>query len=192
MTASGRPLSRSSLLGLAAISASILCAQIVLSRLFAATLGYYFAFMLISLAMLGLASGALIVHQKPDALTPERMSRRASGLAVAAGVAIYAGTLIAIQIYPYVRTARFLGLSLVFCCFFPFFLFAGMAVTVMLCGAREGFYQAYAVDLIGAAAGSLLAVLLLGWMSPVAVVFQAVAVLSFLAAISFTIETGDR
>ena len=191
MTPVHRRLGRGALPGLAAMSASILCAQIVLSRLFAATLGYYFAFMLISLAMLGLASGALIVHQKPDTFAPERIDRNAARLAIAAGIAIYAGTLIAIQIYPYAKTARFWGLSLVFCCFFPFFLFSGMAVTLVLCGAREAFYRAYAVDLIGAAAGSLLAVLLLSLTSPVAVVLRVVAVLSLLAGVFFTLGIGE-
>ncbi|HEX7252225.1 MAG TPA: hypothetical protein VF376_05020 [Thermoanaerobaculia bacterium] len=189
---SSRRSGRSALFGLAAVSASILCAQIVLSRLFAATLGYYFAFMLISLAMLGLASGALIVQQKPDILAPERVDKKAAELAIAAGVAIYAGTLMAIQVYPYAKTARYLGLSLVFCCFFPFFLFSGMAVTLVLCRARERFYRAYAVDLVGAAAGSLLAVLLLGWTSPVTVVLRVVAALSLLAAFLFALEIGDR
>src|SRR5262249_13839001 len=180
------------LLGLASVSASILCAQIVLSRLFGATLGYYFAFMLISLAMLGLASGALIVQQWPDVFGSEQAGRKASTLGMGAGLAIYAGTLAAIWIYPYAKTQRSLGLSLVFCCFFPFFLFSGIAVTLILCHAREGFYKAYAVDLVGAAGGSLLAVLLLSVFSPVVVALRVVAALSLLAAVFFARGIGEN
>jgi hypothetical protein len=59
-----QPLGRSTLGALALLTGAIVAGQIVLSRLLASTLGYYFAFMLVSLAMLGLASGALLVHAR--------------------------------------------------------------------------------------------------------------------------------
>ena len=50
----------------------MLALQIVLSRLIGSTVSYYFAFLLISLAMLGLGSGALLVQLAPRRFTPER------------------------------------------------------------------------------------------------------------------------
>jgi hypothetical protein len=181
------------LLGLAVLAASVLAAQIVLSRLFAATLGYYYAFMLISLAMLGLATGALIVQQRVGFLDAKRVGGQAATLSLLAGLAAYGGTLVALRVYPLAQPPHaFLGLAAVFCCFFPFFLLAGLAVSLVLWHARECFHQAYAADLTGAAAGSLAAVLALSLASPVVVALGFVAILPVLAAFFFALEGQHR
>jgi hypothetical protein len=174
------------LLGLAILAGSVLAAQIAVSRLFAATLGYYYAFMLISLAMLGLATGALVVQQRVSRIEPQRVATRAAVLSLFAGAAQCVGTLIALWVYTAARPPHlFLGLAAVFLCFFPFFLLAGLAVSLVLCHARERFHRAYAADLTGAAVGSLAAVLALGLASPVIVSLAFVSVLPLIAALVF-------
>ena len=53
---------RSVVVAFGLVAMSVLVVQVVLSRLFASIMTYYYAFMLISLAMLGLASGSLLVR----------------------------------------------------------------------------------------------------------------------------------
>ena len=79
------------LVGLALLTADILAAQIALSRVLASTLGYYFAFMLVSLAMLGLACGALLVHVRVSWFRRETLERDAAMLSLACAVAASAG-----------------------------------------------------------------------------------------------------
>jgi hypothetical protein len=50
--------SRSVVVAFGLVAMTVLLVQVVLSRLFASIMTYYYAFMLISLAMLGLASGS--------------------------------------------------------------------------------------------------------------------------------------
>jgi hypothetical protein len=91
---------------------------------------------------------------------------------------------------PVPRPGILLWLTPSFLCFFPFFLIGGIAVSLILRHSGTRFHRAYAVDLIGAAAGCLSAVLLLSVLSPMQVLFQAVALLDADAAV--TLALGGR
>jgi len=186
-----QPLGRCVLAGLALLTGDILAAQIALSRLLASTLGYYFAFMLISLAMLGLACGALLVHARVRWFRRETLERDAAALSILCAVAASAGGVAYLRVYaPVPRPDLLLWLAPLFLCFFPFFLFGGIAVSLILRYAGARFHRAYAVDLVGAAAGAFAAVLLLSVLSPTQVLFQAVALLA--AAAAATLALGGR
>jgi hypothetical protein len=186
-----RPLGRSVLVGLALLTGDILLAQIALSRVLASTLGYYFAFMLISLAMLGLACGALLVHARVGWFRRERLERDAAVLSILCGVAASAGGIVYLRVYaPGPRPGVLLWLTPSFLCFFPFFLFGGIAVSLILRYAGTRFHRAYAVDLVGAAAGAFSAVLSLSVLSPMQVLFHVVGVLAAVAAV--TLALGGR
>ena len=188
---SGPPLGRTVLGGLALLTAAIVAAQIALSRLLASTLGYYFAFMLVSFAMLGLASGGLLVHVRVRWFRRERLERDAAVLALLCAASACAGGIAYLRVYaPADRSSLLLWLAPAFLCFFPLFLFGGIAVSLILRYAGAHFHRAYAVDLAGAAAGAGLAVLLLSASSPMDVLLRGVALLA--AAAGAVLALGAR
>jgi spermidine synthase len=165
------------------IAMSVLLAQVVLSRLFAAIMTYYYAFMLISLAMLGLASGSLLVQLMPRVFTKERFAMNAMIGGAAMGMTGFVGTLALLVIYPSTGVGnlnfdprQMSALAALFWCLFPFFLCGGLVVAMVFARHRAHFNLLYAVDLIFAAAGCLIAITLLDASTPVQVLLTFCAV----------------
>ncbi|MFH1131918.1 MAG: hypothetical protein V1754_11325, partial [Pseudomonadota bacterium] len=186
---SGRDIGRSTLLAFALITFTVLALQIVISRLFGATVGYYYAFMLVSLALLGLGSGALIVQQAPRLFSPERLEIQSAWLSMAAGVCCMLGTLVMLWIYPNLQHAKndFWTLGGIFWCFFPCFLFTGTVVSLVLGHTRHIFHRVYAVDLGSAALGCVVAVGILASLSPSEGLLRLMACLPIVAAAMFAL-----
>ncbi|NVJ24249.1 hypothetical protein HUW62_23755 [Myxococcus sp. AM011] len=187
-------------LGFGLVAASMLTAQVVLSRLFAGTMTYYYAFMLISLAMLGLASGGLLARLAHRFFTPERMLRHVAVLSLLAGISGFLGVLGILALLPYVKfggafrvyAQEFWSLAAIFWCAFPLFLFGGLVVSLVLSHNRERFHRLYAVDLVFAALGCIVAVFLLDVSTPVEVMLGTVCILPMVAAILFALAGGLR
>ena len=170
------------------VAASLLIGQIVLSRLFAATVGYYYAFMLVSLAMLGLGAGGILVQQAASFFRFERFGWQAPALCIAMGASAWGGTLGLLRIYPDLARAENLWtLGAMFWCLFPLFLAGGVLVSLVLFHARERFHVVYGVDLVSAALGCLVAVAVLASMSPVLAMLTAVAILPLVAGVLFSL-----
>ena len=169
------------------VAMSVLLSQIVLSRLFASIMTYYYAFMLISLAMLGLASGSLLVQVLPRVFTTERFSLQTMVCSAAMGMFGIVGTLAILVVYPHAGVGdwaftpgQFWALAGMFWCLFPFFLAGGVVVALVFARHREHFNLLYAIDLVFAAGGCLLAIALLELSTPVQVLllFGAVPMLA--------------
>jgi Spermine/spermidine synthase domain len=176
------------------ITFTVLAAQIVLSRLLAGTMTYYYAFMLISLAMLGLAAGSLIVQLAPATFRAERFAVQTSLFSIAMGIAAFAGTLAFLRIYPHLNLQRldssnsnFLPLTGVFVSIFPLFLLAGLVVSLVLGHGRKQFPKLYAFDLASAALGCALAIVILNAITPVETMLKVIAVIPFLSAALFAV-----
>ncbi|MHB8799938.1 MAG: spermidine synthase [Thermoanaerobaculia bacterium] len=171
------------LLGLGVVTASVLASQLVLSRLLGATVGYYFAFVLISFAMLGLASGALAVYFALPRMGLAKATLFAGAATLAGAVSLHVGILSALQHYvgvlgPHLSRepgASVTALLWVLASLLPFYLFTGFAVSILLAASADRFHVAYSVDLAGAAAGCGLALLALSTDSPVQVALTALA-----------------
>ena len=91
LAASSRPLGAARL-GFAIVTAALLLAEIALTRVFSGTIGYYFAFMSISVAMLGLGAGSLWVTLRgvaPGADAHVRAGHAALGLGVSGAIAMH-------------------------------------------------------------------------------------------------------
>ena len=134
----------------------------MLSRLLAATLGYYFGFMIVSLVMVGLGAGALFVQQATRLFTAERALRHAAVGSALTGAMMFVGSVAMIVLYPTIYTMGTmhpLVLGAIFWCFFPLYFAGGTVVSLLLMHARGNFYRLYTVDLLGAAVGAVLAVL---------------------------------
>ncbi len=180
-------------LAFAFAAASVLAAQIILSRLFSATIGYDYAFMLVSLAMLGLGAGGLIVQRSPEFFRAERIGVQASVLATMMAVSAVAGVITMVRLYPRLADGEgFWVLGGLFWCFFPFFLSAGLLVAIVLGHAGERFHFYYAVDLTAAAAGCVAAVAILSVKSPVDAMLQGIAVTAMAAASLFALAHRHR
>src|ERR1700755_2800965 len=83
--------------GLFVVTLATLMHEILLTRIFSVTMWYHFAFMAISIAMLGMTVGAIVVFIRPskdDAEVPLRLARW--GLAYA--VSLVVGFLVYLQI----------------------------------------------------------------------------------------------
>ncbi len=140
------------------MSLSALLLETLFTRIFSVTFWSQFAFMAVSVAMLGLTVGALLVYLLPRFRDPKRISRQLAGssLLFAATIPL---TLVLHLLIPthevggvkgiFFLTAEFLSLTL------PF-LFSGINVTLVLMHYQKDFRKLYAADLFGAALGCIL------------------------------------
>jgi hypothetical protein len=167
------------LLGLGVTTASVLASQLVLARFLSATVGYYFAFVLVSFAMLGLASGALAVYFALPRMGLTRAPEVASLAALGGAVSLHVGLLSALQYYVGVSSSpdqlrsSITALLWVLISLVPFFLLTGFAVSVLLAASANRFHVTYSVDLVGGAAGCVIALVALSVSSPVEVAFTS-------------------
>lgn len=162
--------------GTAILSASTLLLQVTFTRVFSVTQFYHFAFLVVSLALLGFgASGALLASStrlRSDKYGPWY----AVGFAASAILAYVFVNHFAFDSYSiawdrsqvYLLIANLLGLTV------PF-LFAGALIGALLSQATERAGRIYAANLIGSAIGAVLAPLLIGWLGSERVVLVCAA-----------------
>jgi hypothetical protein len=155
------------LLGIFLCSASAISLEITLTRMFSITLWYHFAFMVISIAMLGLGLSGTVLSLAPSLKRKERLGSYAIGLA-AMTLLGYAGA----NLVPFdpARLAwdpeqlLYIGLYYVLLAL-PFFFF-GLIVSAAFSLESERAPLIYAADLLGAGAGSLAAIVLMSGLGP--------------------------
>ena len=152
--------------GVALVSLCVLMLQLVLTRLFSATMYYHFAFLAISLALLGSGASGVFVY-----LGGPRLSASRAPWAPALAAALFAVTtalalavILANPLSPLdsgrttlVRLTWIYG-----ACALPFF-FAGCVVTLAIARFASQMSRLYLFDLGGAAAGCLLLIPVLDW-----------------------------
>jgi hypothetical protein len=139
--------------GLFAVTLATLMHEILLTRIFSVTMWYHFAFMAISIAMLGMTVGAIIVFLRPsaDADVPARLS----WWAIAYAVTLVAGFLVYLHI-PFTGGADAKSialLSLSYTIIAVPFTCSGVIVALVLSTFRRHASSLYATDLLGAALG---------------------------------------
>jgi len=150
--------------GLFTVTLATLMFEILLTRIFSVTLWYHFAFMAISLAMLGMAAGAVAVYLHPEEYEDTSRLRRQMALgSLFFGFAALLGFLTHRAIV-FVPDASLAGLGTITATYVvmaaPFF-FSGVCVSVALTKFPEQINKLYAADLAGAAAGCLLVIWIL-------------------------------
>ena len=181
-------------IGLFLLSAATLAFEVNLTRVFAVSQFYHFAFMTVSLALLGFgASGVLL------SLAPGLARRPTRPLpALSWGFALTAvGSYVLTQRVPFdsyrvfldpaqwaILALHYLALSVPFLC-------AGTAVGLMLMARPGGIGRTYAANLVGSAAGCLLAVTAPAAVRAGGVVLLAGA-LAVLAGLAFTRRAPGR
>ncbi len=181
-------------IGLFLLSAATLAFEVNLTRIFAVSQFYHFAFMTVSLALLGFGASGVLLSLVPGlARRPTRPLPALSwGFALTA-VGSYALT----QQVPFdsyrvfldpaqwaILALHYLALSVPFLC-------AGTAVGLLLMAQPEGIGRTYAANLVGSAAGCLLAVTAPAAVGAEGVVLLAGA-LAALAGLAFARRAAGR
>jgi hypothetical protein len=146
--------------GLFLITLATLMFEILLTRIFSATMFYHFAFMALSVAMFGMTVGALLVYLLPAVFTAERARSHLGLSAYLFALAILFSFLTQL-IVPFAVTRslttlyalafRYVVMSL------PFVL-SGICVCIALTKFPRQVSRLYAADLAGAALGCILVV----------------------------------
>jgi hypothetical protein len=157
-------------IGLFLTTLSLLQLELFLTRIFSVTMWYHFAFMAISLAMFGLAAGAVLVEMIKTKEKPNTtLTRTALLFAFSSAVCFVA------QLYIEVNPEReILNTALAFVIIAVPFVFAGMTVCVALTRFPRHTGSLYAADLAGSAAGCVLTIPILDHIhAPTAVLLNA-------------------
>jgi MFS family permease len=169
-------------LGLFLTTLSLLQLELFLTRIFSVTMWYHFAFMAISLAMFGLAAGAVLVEvlAKRDA---SRMLTRAALLFSFTSTLCFI-----IQLYiPADPEREVLWTGLAFTVIAVPFVFAGIVVCIALTRFPAYTYSLYAADLAGSAAGCVLTIPILNYVhAPTAVILNSA--IAAVAALAFALD----
>lgn len=175
--------------GLFMVTMATLMYEILLTRIFSVTMWYHFAFVAISLALFGLTVGALLVHLFPryfaDDRVPDHLWKFSA--AFAGSIAVCFTVQLFIPVEP---TLTLKGIStIVLTCVVvsvPFVL-SGVVVSLSLTRFGTRVNRLYAADLVGAALGCVVLVLLINRIDAPSVVI-ATGALAALGALSFAIH----
>jgi SAM-dependent methyltransferase len=139
------------------VSFATIAVELLLTRIYSVTLYYHFAFMVISLAMLGLAVSGVGISLLPRVFDTKRTGLLASvfGLlfAVAAVYALKSAVQNPIRLYQWREDVGKLGTLYVSAGLA--FLFSGFALSLAIAGAGKRIGTVYAYDLGGAAIGCM-------------------------------------
>lgn len=149
--------------------------EVLLTRVFSLTLWYHFAFMAISLAMLGMTLGALLVFLRPQAWPQATLARAMGRCAQLFALSMTAVILLHSVMYVPNPTAYPLPLALTFAAATLPFVFAGIFVCLALTRFPRRIGKLYAVDLAGAALGCLAVIAALHWLDGVGAVIGCAA-----------------
>jgi predicted membrane-bound spermidine synthase len=174
-------------LGVFLISFAALALEIVQTRILSVVVWYHLAFFVISLAMFGLTAGAVWVYLKGSRFTEKTLSYDLSyfsGLFAFSTAICLAVQMTLAPIITRLFTTLWIWSELALCLSLPFF-FAGVALSLALTRSSLSVAKVYGVDLVGAAAGAVGALVLLNLTDgPSAVLW--IAVIGAAAALSFS------
>lgn len=182
-------------LAVAFISASLLAYQIILMRMFAITLWYHFAYMMVSIALLGFGASGTFITLFQRGLR-KRLSQWCAVSALLSSFALVACVILSQRIafdpyfLPWVKSESWHLLQLYLVLIVPFFFGAG-SIGLSFLAAKERIGRMYAANLLGSAAGSVSAVVLL-YVLPVERTLPIIAGLGFLAMILWAAREGRR
>lgn len=182
--------------GLFLLVLATLVYEILLTRIFSVTTWYHFAFLAISLAMLGMTLGAVIVYLRPLSFPFEKTVNQLSASSLYFAIYSVAGVLIHLYC-PYLLGSQSAGallvMPLLLCLPFTLiaFIYSGIAVSLALTRFPKQVNTLYATDLIGAACGCIFLVVSLNFIDGITEVF-VVALFSCLAACLFARRVSPR
>ena len=144
-------------IGLFLVTLSGLMFEIGLTRIFSATIWYHFAFVAISVALLGWGLGGFALHLMRARIAPSLGKAGVLTLLYAGSIPLCLWLIVRVPFHPE-RLVFYFVVSLL-----PFLL-AGMALSMVFALGREAAGQLYFADLLGASVGALAVTALLSWL----------------------------
>jgi SAM-dependent methyltransferase len=177
--------------GLFMIALATLMYEILLTRIFSVTMWYHFAFMAISVAMLGMTVGAELVYLLPgrfrEARVPYHLALNA--LLFAASIVFSFLTHLSVPFAPQRSLVSLYTMALTYVVVAVPFVFSGICVCLALTRFPRHVGKLYAADLAGAALGCVLLIYVIRMTDgPTAVLI--VAFLASLGAVCFAVGAG--
>lgn len=159
------------------MACSTLVIELVLTRAYSMIFFHHLSIVAVSMAMLGLAAGAVVLSIRPELNSPDRLLRSTARCSAAFAVTVVISYLLQIRI-PDAFQGGWWGLlcTLLFLAFASVpFIFSGLAIAMLLTQRSGLTNKLYAGDLCGAALGCLLTPALLSWTDPSTAIFCAAA-----------------
>ncbi len=185
---------RHQLIGVLLTSAGALALEVILTRIFSVTMWYHFAFLAVSLALMGSAVAGVFLYLSPTLSKPEQARRwigwAALTLALSVPVTFILYLLIPFRPVLMNRTSWFSEGQLFWLLLIyvdlsvPFFL-SGLTLSLALSGWAQDAGRIYWADLTGASLGCLFSILALETLGGAGAML-AVAVILALAGVTFT------
>ncbi|MFN3821233.1 MAG: hypothetical protein ACK4OO_02775, partial [bacterium] len=174
--------------GIFFLSAAIILFELSLIRIYSVILFYHFAFMAVSVAMLGLAIAGLVVYKLPHRFTSERLPKWASFWTslFALSLPIVLNIVFRIRVNPYLSPPDIATqLTAIYLLSTIPFIFAGVVVCGLFVTAGQEVGCIYGGDLAGAGLGALSIIPLIRAVGGESVVWY-VSALAFTGAFFFT------
>jgi spermidine synthase len=173
-------------------SCSTIALELLLTRIFSVTMYYHFAYMVISIAMLGLSVSGVSIYLFPNFFRVRRMPILASLFML--GFSLLAlwtlRTTLANPISLVNWRANLGRLGVLYLSAGLTMLSSGLAISLAIAGARERIGQVYAFDLVGASLGCILVIpAVSAFGGPGAVV--ACGAVAAVSACLFALSSGD-
>lgn len=159
-----KPLTRKQLLwGMFTVSLSSLLLELALTRLFSVVLFYHFAFLAISIALLGLGAGGVFAYVRRERLARWRTGTLASALCCLNAVAVVLVLEVVLHLPVSLELSKwnFLKLTLIYLVSAVPFFFTGLLFSVVFARESQSIGTLYGADLIGGAMACLAVVPLL-------------------------------
>jgi hypothetical protein len=169
------------------VSMAGLMLEVSYTRIVSFKLFYFYVFLVIGLALLGIGSGgiAVAIWEPLKRATTERIVAVCSiwgAVSIAIGYVVIARMPInTVDIWAYGTARSFLNVAIlgVIClALFATFISIGIIIATLLGRAREQVGRLYMADLVGAGAGAFLAIPFITWLSPPAVVMLSALILA--------------
>ena len=176
---------RTLLAGLALTSFAALLLELALTRLFSVVLFYHFAFLAISIALLGLGAGGVFAYLLKPRLAASDTRALAAGLCLKNSIVVFAVLLIILHVPVALRVSwgNFARLTVIYlAAAIPFFL-TGLLFAVVFARETRRIPRLYGADLCGGALACLAVVPLLNWVGGPNVVVVAGATMAAAATI---------
>lgn len=181
--------------GLFFVALGTLMLEVLDTRLLSVLTWYHLSFLAVSVAMLGMASGAVLVFVGGELFAPERAMRVLPAATAAFSVALAVSHVANLVIpFPSVRggsPAELAALSIATLVLTIPFVLSGLVVTLALTRMRAPIGRLYGADLLGAAAGCLAIIGLLELTDITSTALAAAGVVA-IGAVCFARHSGTR
>ncbi len=188
-----QPTSRLFLLGLFFITGATLLLEVLNTRLLSVVTWYHLSFFAVSMAMFGMAVGALWVYLRPKRFGAGNALHRLFQYSIFFAASTIFCHLVVIFTPLDIRNgwnfSGILNMALITLAVAVPFFFSGVVVTIALTQVRGNSGLIYAVDLVGAAIGSMLCLLLLNALDITSATFVTAAI-ALLGVMIFQVARG--